>query len=80
MKYGLCGLDCSQCGIFQEKKCKGCHASQGTTFFGSCKWYHCCKEKGFEHCGQCYEYPCRGLYAALKEVGGLAAIDNLRNT
>lgn len=77
MKFGLCGLDCSVCGMFQEKKCKGCRAMKGTSFFGYCKWYHCCMEKGFEHCGRCPSFPCAELHMALEEVGGLSAIDNL---
>lgn len=78
MKFGLCGLDCSKCGLFQEQKCKGCHEMKGNSFFGHCKWYHCCIEKGFEHCGQCVSFPCAELYNALKEVNGLSAIDNLK--
>lgn len=78
MKYGICGLDCTQCGIFQEKKCKGCHAMKGNSFFGHCKWYKCCKDKGYEHCGHCDTFPCVELKSALEEVGGLSAIDNLK--
>ena len=79
MDFGLCGLDCSKCGMFQGKKCKGCFAMKGTSFFGHCKWYHCCTEKGFEHCGQCADFPCAELYSALEEVGGVSAIDNLKS-
>lgn len=79
MKYGLCGIDCTQCGSFKEKECKGCHAMKGTSIYGHCQWYHCCNEKGMEHCGKCENFPCKELKLALEEVGALSAIDNLKS-
>lgn len=79
MKFALCGLDCSKCGSFQNKECKGCHAMKGTSIYGRSEWYHCCKDKNLEHCGQCDVFPCDGLKSALEMVGGLSAIENLKS-
>lgn len=79
MKFALCGLDCSQCGSFQNKECNGCHTMNGTSIYGRCEWYHCCKDKKLEHCGQCDIFPCDGLKSALEMVGGLSAIENLKS-
>ncbi|ABX42524.1 DUF3795 domain-containing protein [Lachnoclostridium phytofermentans] len=79
MKFGLCGIDCTQCDSLQAKECMGCNAMQGFSFYGKCQWYHCCKDKGIEHCGKCEYFPCSDLKDALAEVGGLPAIDNLNS-
>jgi hypothetical protein len=50
----------------------------GISMYGRCEWYHCCKDKGLEHCGQCDVFPCSGLKNALEMVGGLSAINNLK--
>lgn len=78
MKLGLCGLDCSVCGSFLNNECRGCHAMGGTSIYGKCEWYHCCKDKELEHCGQCGSFPCKELKSALEAVGGLSAIENLK--
>lgn len=78
MNFALCGLDCTKCGSFQNNECKGCHEMKGTSIYGKCEWYHCCKDNKLEHCGQCGTFPCDGLKNALKAVGGLSAIDNLK--
>ncbi|MBS7528808.1 DUF3795 domain-containing protein [Fusibacter paucivorans] len=77
-RFGLCGLECGICDYMKDGKCKGCHVMKGNSLFGECKWYRCCTEKGYEHCGKCNEFPCNELHTALKEVNGLAAIDNLK--
>lgn len=79
MEFALCGLDCAKCGSFQNKECQGCQAMNGTSIYGRCEWYHCCKDKELEHCGQCDKFPCDGLKSALEAVGGLSAIDNLKS-
>lgn len=79
MKFALCGLDCSKCGSFKNKECKGFHIMSGTSIYGRCEWYHCCKDKKLEHCGQCESFPCEGLKNALEMVGGLSAIENLKS-
>lgn len=78
MKFALCGLDCTKCGSFQNDECKGCHEMKGTSIYGICEWYHCCKDNDLEHCGQCGSFPCDGLKNAFTAVGGLYAIDNLK--
>ena len=78
MNLGLCGLNCAECGSFWNNECKGCRAMDGTSIYGKCEWYHCCKDKGLEHCGQCDSFPCKELNSALEAVVGLSAIDNLK--
>lgn len=77
-EYGLCGLDCGACDYKKQGQCQGCLAMKGTSYFGECQWYHCCKEHGYENCGECEKYPCIYLYEALEMVNGLGAIHNLK--
>jgi len=53
-----CGILCSECDEFWEKKtCKGCIAIDKPCW-GECAIKKCCKEKNIEHCGLCGDFPC----------------------
>lgn len=32
MKFALCGLDCTKCGSFRNKECRGCQAMNGIQY------------------------------------------------
>ena len=46
-------------------------ASKGYPFHGECKFALCCMERGYTHCGECEEFPCKKLtdYAYDPEYG-----------
>lgn len=50
-----CGLACCLCA----KDCPGC-TSGGCQDKDWCKNYTCCREKGYEGCWQCPDFPCAG--------------------
>lgn len=54
-----CGLCCETCGFRESCNCGGCIATNGHPFHGECPVAVCCQEKGFVHCGQCPDLPCK---------------------
>ena len=60
---GRCGIDCEACNYREQMNCPGCPATEGKPFWGECKLAMCCISKGYEHCGQCQEFPCEVLKA-----------------
>lgn len=68
MNYApVCGIYCGNCP-FLGQKCKGCGYLDGKPFWtsqlpsGVCPLHDCCRnKKGFEHCGQCDEFPCKAF-------------------
>ena len=57
MIYSICGVDCSQCTT--KDTCGGCVATNGRPFHGACVIAACCLNKGNEHCGKCFDIPCK---------------------
>lgn len=63
MSYSPCGIDCGAC----EEACGGCRETEGRAFWVGlysdgdvCPKYDCAiNKKGFNHCGQCPELPCK---------------------
>lgn len=53
----LCGLNCSLCPMFIEKRCAGCR--EGSTCYLTCTIAPCSIEHGnIDYCFECEEYPC----------------------
>lgn len=50
-----CGLACCVCS--ENAECAGCR-NDGCKDKEWCKSFHCCKEKGFNGCWECREFPC----------------------
>jgi hypothetical protein len=45
--------------LFSSNNCQGCR-KQECHLFTDCKVRHCYKEKGFDYCYQCNDFPCNG--------------------
>jgi len=58
---GRCGIDCEKCQYREPRNCPGCHATDGTLYWGECDVAKCCIGRDLEHCGQCQEFPCKTL-------------------
>lgn len=56
-----CGLMCNSCEWKVPNNCKGCIASSGNPFYGTCRIATCAQEKELLHCGLCDEMPCELL-------------------
>jgi hypothetical protein len=58
---GACGLDCVLCPRYYtdgKSKCDGCGSAYSYAAVG-CKIFRCCvKEKNFETCAECSDFPC----------------------
>jgi len=57
----FCGTFCGECEWKDKVNCKGCKNCHSEMFWGQCDKAKCCIEKGYEHCGQCPEMPCKKL-------------------
>lgn len=53
-----CGLMCNNCEWKEPNNCKGCVASGGNPFYGSCPIAACAKSRDLAHCGECDALPC----------------------
>jgi len=56
IKIGVCGLACSKCSKFKEKKCPGCQPSE------HCPLPECAKNKDLDFCFDCKDFPCQLHY------------------
>jgi len=56
-----CGLLCGECDYRKSCGCGGCIETNRHPFHGECPVAKCCQDKGFEHCGECPDIPCRLL-------------------
>jgi len=60
-----CGLDCGLCPVYYTKgpsRCPGCCGPNFSKKHPSCSIITCCvKEKSFETCGECEDFPCQKL-------------------
>ena len=55
-----CGILCSKCE-YREQCGGGCTVISKPFWGDSCPVKDCCEGRGFEHCGQCAEFPCATL-------------------
>ena len=58
-----CGLHCDICTFREAMNCPSCLYANGDMFWGTCQIANCCKEKKFDNCSQCDEFPCDDLIA-----------------
>jgi hypothetical protein len=60
-----CGLDCGLCPSYYTKgpsRCPGCCGPDFSNKHPSCSIINCCvKEKNFETCSECVDFPCQKL-------------------
>ena len=71
MVESRCGILCSECDYREKVNCEGC-VNISKPFWGdSCPVKDCCEGRGYDHCGQCEEFPCELLngFAYDKEEG-----------
>jgi hypothetical protein len=57
-QISMCGLDCQTCAWREPNNCGGCKETNGEPFHGTCRLASCVKNKGFEDCSYCPEFPC----------------------
>lgn len=67
-----CGVDCSLCPDYLEKKCPTCRATAWDED-DECMPVACCRSKGIECCGQCADFPCVDMAEFYKESESHAA-------
>lgn len=53
--FAYCGLACCLCS--ESASCAGCR-NDGCSGKDWCKSFKCCKEKGYNGCWECGEFPC----------------------
>ena len=56
-----CGLHCTDCDFKESHGCEGCLETNGNPFCGECDLAICYQNKGFMHCGECPDIPCKHL-------------------
>lgn len=58
-----CGLRCGECSYREGMGCPGCTQITKPFWGDSCPVKACCEDKGFQHCGQCRDFPCTLLHS-----------------
>lgn len=56
-----CGLLCKWCTYRESNGCSGCVETNGNPFHGECSVAKCCQDRGYHHCGECNDIPCKKL-------------------
>ena len=75
---GKCGTDCAACRFKEQYGCGGCERQAGKVFWGICDIFRCAAAKGFRHCGECKELPCKELTGFIENGHNPHRLDNLR--
>ena len=75
---GKCGTDCSTCAFKEQFSCEGCIKQEGKIFWGECDIHKCATQKGFRHCGECKELPCKELTEFIENGHNPDRLSNLR--
>ncbi|WP_022761827.1 MULTISPECIES: DUF3795 domain-containing protein [unclassified Butyrivibrio] len=65
-QLSYCGVDCSACPDFLNKKCPSCRHTEWKSG-DECMPVKCCNEKGFDSCASCDGFPCDEMAAFYKE-------------
>ena len=75
-----CGLHCTNCEYKNPFNCGGCIETNGKPFHGECPVALCCQNKGYMHCGQCPDIPCKLLsdYSCDPEHGDKPAGERIK--
>ena len=53
-----CGVDCSGCADYKNRKCPGCRESTWPDG-DECPPVSCCRKQGIVFCGDCSRFPCK---------------------
>ena len=61
MYESRCGIACTGCGRKAKVGCTGCATMEKPYWGGDCGVKTCCEERGYDHCGQCADFPCEML-------------------
>ena len=71
MIQSRCGILCNECKYKDEVGCAGCTNIDKPFWSDSCPVKDCCESRGYDHCGQCTNFPCGLLngFAYDKEQG-----------
>ncbi|MCT4595874.1 MAG: DUF3795 domain-containing protein [Anaeromicrobium sp.] len=56
-----CGVRCDICERKKDVKCLGCINMSKPFWGGECHVKSCSEQRGYNHCGQCNEFPCDTL-------------------
>ncbi|MBQ8196181.1 MAG: DUF3795 domain-containing protein [Oscillospiraceae bacterium] len=67
----FCGIDCKECEL--NTTCKGCKATGGHPYGGSCIAAECCRSFGRESCNGCTE--CKAREQLICEINALGIED-----
>lgn len=59
MYESRCGVCCNQCERKAQVNCTGCTTMKLPFWGQECGVKSCCEKRGFNHCGECPEFPCR---------------------
>ena len=59
----VCGLNCARCKLRAERECDGCRGPLETHWSPGCEFLPCAREKGYDYCFQCEDFPCGKLEA-----------------
>lgn len=73
MTDSVCGLDCTKCEL--KDNCDGCVQTNARPFGGECVVAACCRSKGYGHCGECSDAPCRLKAQLIAEFNALGIED-----
>ena len=60
----ICGMNCIVCYKHLKKdykKCNGCKNNDETLHCRKCQIKACAKDKGFEYCFECDDFPCKWI-------------------
>ena len=73
MVVAYCGLACSNCGMYQKGKCKGCHSAKPMN--SRCSIKACAMERKFDTCADCGDFQdlhdCKKLHNLVSRFFGL---------
>lgn len=72
MIIAYCGLCCTNCGMYQKKKCLGCHSDKPMN--RNCQMKACAAARGFVTCAECSDFTdlkdCKKLYNIISRFFG----------
>ena len=54
----VCGLNCTKCDLLEQGECNGCRGSLENHWSPDCQFLACIKDRGFDYCYECEEFPC----------------------
>ncbi|WP_270524827.1 DUF3795 domain-containing protein [Longibaculum muris] len=58
-----CGIKCSECEYKESMGCQGCLNIVKPFWGEACPIKDSCESQGYQHCGECDNFPCETLKA-----------------